>query len=491
MSVASNELQARFDGISLDERDTAPHIESVPPAQIAPPDRPAAGEQGPVTVADFRAYMPSHQYIFIPSRELWPAASVNARCENPTDAAGKVFTKSMRREAKDGSVEFKDVPMSPSQYLDEYQAVDQMTWAPGEKTVIENRLVDNGGWIDRDGCACFNLYRPPTAKLGIADMAASWVDHIRLIYPDDADHIIKWLAHRVQRPGEKINHGIVLGGGQGIGKDTVLEPVKYAVGPWNVSEVSPTHLLGNFNGFVKSVILRISEAHDLGDIDRFAFYEHMKIYTAAPPDVLRCNEKHLREHSVMNVCGVIVTTNHKTDGIYLPADDRRHYVAWSDKTREDFAEGYWRKLYAWYQSGGLGHVAAYLNQLDLSDFDPKAPPRKTPAFWDIVVSNRSPEDAELADGLELIGNPKALTLADLQQNPLVDGNFRVWLEDPRNRRQIPHRLESAGYVAVASEAQDRLWVINKKRQTIYARKEFSIRDRGIAAAGLHKDRTDR
>src|SRR5215813_5765367 len=111
---------------------------------------------------------------------------------------------------------------------------------------------------------------------------------------------------------------------QGIGKDTILEPVKRAVGPWNFCEVSPAHLLGRFNGYIKSVILRVSEARDLGDIDRYAFYDHMKVYTAAPPDVLRCDEKNLREYSVMNVCGVIITTNHKADGIYLPADDRRH-----------------------------------------------------------------------------------------------------------------------------------------------------------------------
>ena len=80
----------------------------------------------------------------------------------------------------------------------------------------------------------------------------------------------------------------------------------------------------------------MSEARDLGDVNRFQFYDHMKAYTAAPPDVLRVDEKNLREHSVLNCCGVIITTNHKADGIYLPADDRRHYVAWSDLTKDDF-----------------------------------------------------------------------------------------------------------------------------------------------------------
>ena len=120
------------------------------------------------------------------------------------------------------------------------------------------------------------------------------------VFGTDADHIVKWLAHRVQRPHDKINHALVLGGMQGIGKDTLLEPVKYAVGPWNFHEVSPQQMLGRFNSFLKSVILRVNEARDLGDVNRYQFYDHLKAYTAAPPDVLRCDERHLREHSVLN-----------------------------------------------------------------------------------------------------------------------------------------------------------------------------------------------
>ena len=32
-----------------------------------------------VSIDDFHAYMPSHSYIFTPCREIWAAASVNAR----------------------------------------------------------------------------------------------------------------------------------------------------------------------------------------------------------------------------------------------------------------------------------------------------------------------------------------------------------------------------------------------------------------------------
>src|SRR5262249_40745744 len=157
------------------------------------------------------------------------------------------------------------------------------------------------------------------------------------------------VAHKVQHPEQKINHALLLGGPQGIGKDTILEPIKAAVGPWNFVEVSPPQLLGRFNGFLKSVILRVSEVRDLGDVDRYSFYDHMKAYTAAPPDVLRVDEKHIREYSVWNVCGVILTTNYKTNGLYLPADDRRHYVAWSTLQEGDFDVVRWKTLYAWYE----------------------------------------------------------------------------------------------------------------------------------------------
>ena len=435
---------------------------------VAPKELPAQPDRD-ITVSDFWAYLPMHSYIFAPTGEMWPGASVNSRVP-AVQANGKA--------------------LKPAQWLDSERAVEQMTWAPGEPLIIEGKLIANGGWIYHSDCRCFNLYRAPVLARGDRSQAQPWIDHVHRLYGAEAPHIIRWLAHRVQHPGEKINHALVLGGKQGIGKDTLLEPVKYAIGPWNFSEVAPTHLLGRFNSFVKSVILRVSEARDLGDVDRYGFYDHMKTYTASPPDVLRCDEKNVREYAVPNVCGVIITTNHKGDGIYLPADDRRHFVAWSDLDRSDFEPEYWPKLYGWFGRGGNAHVAAYLTQLDLSGFDPKAPPPQTAAFWDIVDANRSPEDAELADVLDGIGRPPAITLARLADR--AEAAFKDWLQDRKNRRQVPHRLEGAGYVPVRnSNADDGLWVVSGRRQTIYAHATLALRDRIAAAvelSGVQRDK---
>jgi hypothetical protein len=213
--------------------------EAIPPEDIA--DFGVEEPRGPddpkgVRMEDFLAYMPMHAYIFIPTREPWPAASVNARVSSVIGPSGK--------------------PIAPTTWLDANAAIEQMTWAPGAPTLICDKLIAEGGWIPRGGIRVFNLYRPPIIRPGDAAQAGPWLDHARKVFnDDDAEHIVRWLAHRVQRPADKINHALVLGGMQGVGKDTLLEPVKRAVGPWNFVEISPQQMLGRFNGFLKSVIL--------------------------------------------------------------------------------------------------------------------------------------------------------------------------------------------------------------------------------------------
>jgi hypothetical protein len=437
-----------------------------------------------VSCRDFHAYMVEHKYIYAPTGDLWPAGSVNARLPSVLleDDNGNPVLDS------DGA----QVKIPASKWLDRHRPVEQMTWIPGEPMLVRDRLVVDGGWIDRKRVTVFNRYRPPLIVPGNAAEAQVWLDHIDKVYPDDAEHIIKWLAHRRQRPHEKINHALVFGGAQGVGKDTLLEGPRHAVGAWNFKEVGPQQLMGRFNGFLRSVILRVNEARDLGEVNRYSFYDHLKAYTAAPPETLLCDEKNTKEYPIFNRCGVAITTNHKADGIFLPADDRRHYVAWTDLTKASFVSNYWDRIWKWYANGGDRHVTAYLDELDLSKFDAKAPPPQTAAFWDIVDANRAPEEGELQDVIEELGEPDALTLAMILTKST--GDLDDWLRDRKNRRAIPHRLERCKYVPVRNGyADDGLWKVTKinsggqktsSRQVIYAKAALSPRDRLAAAEEL-------
>lgn len=433
---------------------------------------PHTDDDQPVSMEDFCRYLiQPNAYFFIPCRELWPGSSVNARLPRVP-----VLTKSGQpKRDKNG----KTISIPATKWIDENRRVEQTTWHPGLPMFIADRLAVAGGWVEKRGTTSFNLYRAPRIIPGDSSKAKPWLEHIRKIYSEDAEHIIRWLAHHRQHPGNKVNHALVLGGAQGIGKDSLLEPVKHAIGQWNFHDISPGHLLRQFNSFAKAVIVRISEGHDL-DLDRFKFYDHTKIYTATPPDVLRINEKNLKEYYSLNCLGLIITTNHKTDGLYLPADDRRHYVAWSNYQKTDFPENYWNELWGFYNDGGFEHITAYLSELDLSSFDPKAPPPKTATFWQIVGVNSAPEDAALMDLLDKLKCPDAITIVDLIKE--ADGEIAEWLMDRRNRRALPHRLERRGYVSFHNPtARQGLWVVNGQRQMIYVREELEP-DRQLQAA---------
>jgi hypothetical protein len=306
-----------------------------------------------LTVDDYWAYMPQHNYIFVPARAMWPAASVNVRL-------GKIPLLNT-----DGSpvvdVKGNPIKLPAAAWLDLNKPVEQMTWAPGLPMVIRDQLMVESGWFRRPGVAVYNLYLPPVDLPGDPAQAERWVELVKYVYPNDAEHMFDWLAHRVQHPEEKVNHALVLGGMPGIGKDSIIDGVADAIGRWNFQETTPEIMMNQAqNPYAKATILRINEASDLGDSDRFRFYNHTKNLIAAPPPVIQVNEKYIRQYLIPNLCGVAITTNN-TDGLYLPPEDRRHYVAWSDRKKEDdfYKDDYWRKFWRWLnEEGGSWHVDA-------------------------------------------------------------------------------------------------------------------------------------
>jgi hypothetical protein len=144
---------------------------------------------------DLCSYAPSRACIYLPCKTMWPNASVDDRLPpmpllkpdgNPVLKTGKV------------------VMIPASVWLAKNHSIEALTWDPGKPEFIHDCVVVDGGYIEKLGATTLNFYRPPPdIKLGDPAQAARWVDHWKLLYPNDADHIIAWLACRVQRPGEK------------------------------------------------------------------------------------------------------------------------------------------------------------------------------------------------------------------------------------------------------------------------------------------------
>lgn len=416
-------------------------------------------DANPISHANFWWVAPQGDALFMLTRELWPAASV-------TGALGQI----------------EGVPAAA--WLRKNKLAAQMVWAPGEPAIIEDKLMNGGSWTRVPGAKAINTYLPPVIPPGgDAAEAGPWLSLIERLYPQEAKHLVKCFAHRVQHPNVKLNHAAVLGGGQGIGKDSLLEPLKVAIGPQNWADISPSQAMGRFNAFLKSVVLRISEAHDLGDKDRYTFYERTKTWICAPPDVHMIDEKNRREYPAQNVTFVIFTTN-RQDSLHLEADGRRHFVAWSHVTKEDFEEGYWSRYWDWLQNqNGYAHVAAYLAALDLSDFDPKAEPPKTPAFMTIMYAGQPVETGQLNDVLENLGWPDAVTIDQLAAE--ADSEFRYWLKQPSNAKRLAHRLNDCGYQEARNpDRKDGRWKIDGSPVKIYGPQKLPEEERVQAARAL-------
>jgi hypothetical protein len=414
----------------------------------------------PLPLSDFAAFSPGHTYIHRATGEMWTSTAVNARVL-PVKVSGR------------------ERPLPANVWLDRNDAVEQHVWAPGELQIIENRMVAEAGFFAKEGARVFNLYKPPSIATARTRGIWFWRERLEALWPEQADHIERWAAHRAQRPGEKINHALVLGSKPGIGKDAVLDPLKYAVGPWNFAEISPTAVLGAFNEFARSIVLRISEGKDLGDFDRFAFYEATKTLIAAPPDTLRVNQKYVAPYHALNVTGVIITTNHKVGGLFLPPDDRRHFVAWSTVQPSSFGPDEWTKYWTTLNAGGAEAVAEHLRALDLRGFNPKAPPERTQAFWEMVNAMRSEEESELADIIDNLKRPRALVVADLiaRAHTLGYDVFATFLQDRKNARLVALRLEQCGYRRLANpNEQTGRWVIRGQRTGVYVPQQITDRE---------------
>jgi hypothetical protein len=368
-----------------------------------------------------------------------------------------------------------------STFLSQNRFVKSIGWAPGEPIIVKDKVLTIDGWLRSPGDLTFNRYIPPSIEHIEGDVS-KYLNHIKFVYPNEWSHTVNWLAHRVQFPGDKINHCLDFIGPQGIGKDTIVAPVIAAIGSQNFKQITAKVFYNSeWNDYLQSVILRINEVHDLGGESRYGFYDATKDVVTNPPETHRINTKHVPQYAALNVCGVIMTSNHP-DALYIHPDDRRHFVCVSTRTKEQFPPGYFDEMHAWFRNGGNEAVAHYLANLDLSAFNAMATPPKTAGWHMVVAAGLAPESGDLSDVIEALGKPAALTLSMIRKKTPPDSQLRLLFEDAKLRRVIPKRLAEAGYIAVANpDAIDGRWRTFAGRIAIYARQELSENERLTAA----------
>jgi hypothetical protein len=205
-------------------------------------------------------------------------------------------------------------------------------------------------------------------------------------------------------------------------------------------------------------------------------YNILKPMIVAPPDTLPLNDKYAKLRHIINRLRVFITTNDWMS-MYIPPEDRRMFIMHSHLPQKwherENNPSYFNELFAWFEEGGINHVAAWLTTRTLAHFDPKAQVARTAGWGAVAASWGEPEDA-IAWVIDHLGSPDVVLGQELV-NPQFDHHEEVanMLKSPR---KISHRMNRAGYVQVPVQktpdnTSDR-WVFRKDCKSMRSRYAF-------------------
>lgn len=361
-------------------------------------------------------------------------------------------------------------PYPPSKAINDVRTgltVEGASWWPGRPRFIRNVVITDRGKLGVRGATTFNLYWPGPPAPERWSEPRPWIDHVKKLYPDPLvhEHFFDFAAHAVQFPGQKVNHGIVMSGVQGIGKDTALLPLRHAVGEWNSAEVGPDDIARQYNTFVRSVLLVVNEVRPHEEEHRAStFYNMLKPLLAAPPEMLGVQAKYMNTVYVPNLCHVILTTNDPLT-MFIPKEDRRLFIMdsplFDPKLHRVFEEDYFDELHRWMDEGGKEDVHGWLAARKIDPRRMKEPPPMTEGKRQIVTTGaevrRHPIDDLIDAYLEWAPDATVIFGSDLlgfanAQDDLFDDREDVLAG--LSRKDLPHKMAARGFRLVRPDASE-------------------------------------
>lgn len=279
---------------------------------------------------------------------------------------------------------------------------------------------------DREGIY-FNKWRPKMFALpdDVTDEDVKpWLEHAEYLFPVKAERefLFDYLAHIIQKRGEKIRFAPLIIGKQGTGKDLFIQPVlKYLA--HNARDLRPEQISAKFNDFLENELLVVQElkkTHKTTDL-----YEQAKPYLAGTgTDLHAVEQKYKAPYLVPNRVNFIMFSNH-IDCIDLDPDDRRLFILYSTTPKKEasyytnLAENFYDKQSGWRK------VIRWLMQRDLSGFNVNEAPMETSGRIEMVGGQQSTVSSALETAITtgIYSARKSLTVLEVFEAMKTDFNF--------------------------------------------------------------------
>ena len=311
--------------------------------------------------------------------------------------------------------------------------VFDLTYAPGDPVFSPS--------LD-PGMPSFNNWKATTilARPVAPSVIQIWLDHLTFVLGSDQerDRFLKWCAFVAQHPELKPNWHFLVISKAGLGKDTMMAPLKLAVGDKNHIDILSYALTEPFNPWAERKLVIVGETARSSSPFATAteVNNRLKPLLAQPPTELTINHKNVRQYEIPNRCAVIMFSN-DPNPLYLERNSRRvHVINRLGETVRDLS--YYKGVHKWLEDGGAELCAAHLLTLPLTDAEI--------AEFKGGVAPSTPDKVELE---EQNVQPQQAALEDL----IRDARDGITTDTPYNLVATVEEL--AGFIALKSSHRNR------------------------------------
>jgi hypothetical protein len=206
------------------------------------------------------------------------------------------------------------------------------------------------------------------------------------------EHLLGYLSRLLTHPGDKIKHGVIITGPQGVGKSTLGLIIGRLFGV-NARSIEGSRLVDRFNGDLANCQVLLAEEADHGA--KFEAYETIK--TLITEETIDVEEKFVKVSKGRTPRGVFVFSNHANPFV-IASDDRRFAVLASSEVKA--VHGFYSEIHsAIADDAALGAFADILITRT-SDFNPNVAPPMTLAKEEATKASRTPLTQILTELIE-------------------------------------------------------------------------------------------
>lgn len=291
-------------------------------------------------------------------------------------------------------------------------AIELWNENPARRTVKDVLYIPGEPEVSADNE--LNLWRPTDVQ-PVKKKPVKWLDIVHYIMrkPEYAKWFLQWLAYPIQNPGTKLLSAVfVHGRQQGVGKTLIVDPVmEFAYGKDNFYRLDNDALQSQFNSYTaRRQFVVTNEIYLSSYKDRRAAMGRLKdMITREKVEMRELYQPRVR---VTDYCNYYLTSQH-ADALELERNDRRFFVI--EAPEERLPQSTYNEFDEWIRSDGAGAVLHYLQNLDLTSFNPKA---------------AAPHTVYKEQVIDVSMNPVEIFVEQVERHPkevfTVNGNESEW-----------------------------------------------------------------